>query len=720
MAIISGIKHYNVYLAQSPFTVITDHSALTSLPTNKRYEGRLARWALFLQQYNYTVQAKKGKQNTNADFLSRIHYDTHTLPHTVQQPEVYTQDVAFQTQHTNSQSKCAENERKFTEYTLSYSSAHSPNERSSPEQSNSHSCKQVNSLTRMIQAEADYKSLHATQHLSEILHIGKPTIHELQQSDIVLQKYINYLKNGTIPDDDKTARTIVIESADYILDNGILYHLYYPRGKGHKIDRVVRQLVVPQTLKHDVLLSYHDAITAGHQGIERTYAIRLKYFWKNMFSDIQTYIRTCEDCQESKRDAHKHPAPLKPLEIEEPFSTLHIDHIGPLPTSKEGYKYCLLVIDRFTKFPECFATKTTDAAETAQILYSQIICRYGFPRKLISDRAQGFMSKLIAELCKIFQITKVNTSSYHPQTNSSAERFNQEIIQHLKMYCSKQQTTWPDLLSSIMLAYRATPAVSSHTYSPYYLLFGREITLALDTALAVSQSLPYSTQGHLSKILQSHETALQVAKENIATAQAKYKKQYDKSCHEPNFHLGQKVWLYCSKVQPGASKKMTRAWTGPFYIVGQYPNYCFKLRKASDKLVKSLIHANRLKVYHDPATRPTTHPSSLHQLNREFNPELVSDQNKSDSNTPVTSSGPPVTTDSTTGDPTQTTREVQRIISSAMVRGQRCYKVKFYGEKNTQWIPASNISEGLIREFHVNKTLTGRKRRRPQRNFKHL
>ena len=231
-----------------------------------------------------------------------------------------------------------------------------------------------------------------------------------------------------------------------------------------RLTRVVRQLVVPQTLKEDVLLSYHDAITAGHQGIERTYhAIRLKYFWKNMFSDKLTseLVKTVKSqgIQESM-DTHKHPAPLKPLEIEEPFSTLHIDHIGPLPTSKEGYKYCPLVIDRFTKFLECFAIKSTDAAETAQILYSQIICRYGFPRKLITDKAQGFMSKLIAELCNIFQITKVNTSSYHPQTNSSAECFNQQIIQHLKMYCSKQQTTWPDLLSSIMLAYRATPVMS--------------------------------------------------------------------------------------------------------------------------------------------------------------------------------------------------------------------------------------------------------------------
>ena len=74
LAIISGICNFHVYLAKSKFTVYTDHAALSSLPINKHYEGRLARWALFLQQYDYTVQAKKGKQNANADFFSRIHY----------------------------------------------------------------------------------------------------------------------------------------------------------------------------------------------------------------------------------------------------------------------------------------------------------------------------------------------------------------------------------------------------------------------------------------------------------------------------------------------------------------------------------------------------------------------------------------------------------------------------------------------------------------------
>ena len=101
---------------------------------------------------------------------------------------------------------------------------------------------------------------------------------------------------------------------------------------------------------------------------------------------------------------------------------------------------------------------------------------------------------------------------------------------------------------------------------------------------------------------------------------------------------------------------MTRLWTGSFYIVEKYPNCCFKLRKASDnKFVKSLVHANRLKVYYHPATRPTTHPSSIQQLNREFNLELVPDQSLSDSDTPVTSSAPPQTTNSTTGAPTHRT-----------------------------------------------------------------
>ena len=702
LAVISGIRHFHVYLAHSKFTVYTDHKALTSLPTNKRYEGRLARWALFLQQYNYNVQAKKGKQNSNADFLSRIHYPqcSHTSELDDESvPEIMSSDHTTTPLQEGNLTTAPPGQ--LTEYTLHYTAHTYHTNQQQP----------INTLTKLVQAENEYHSVKPINFLCQVLQTTETDIQSQQQSDPKLQPLSMYLQNGILPDDPKLARAVVVESADYVLDEGILYHLYYPRGKGHKLDRVVKQLVVPHQLQNDVLRSYHDSITAGHQGLERTYqAVRMKYFWKNMFGDIQTYIKTCEDCQQVKRNYHSHQAPLRPLEIEEPFATLHIDHIGPFPTSSEGYKYCLLVIDRFTKFPECFPTKSTDAVETARIIYQQIICRYGFPRKLLSDRAQGFMSKLIAELCKIFEITKVSTSSYHPQTNATAERFNQQIIQHLKLYCNSKQTTWPNILSSIMLAYRASPAVSSHDFSPYFLLYGREMTLALDTSLIPNPSLPKSTQAHLHQLLTSHEEARKIAKENILRAQAKYSKYYDRSARTPTFQVGQKVWLFCSKILPGTSAKMARSWQGPFYICQKFSNYTFKLRRCDDnKLVKSLCHANRLKPYHDPQTRPTNPPQQLQNLNRNLNAELLPND-QSDSSVRAHSE-----TRSNTDPDMDKGRllTVQKILSSAMVRGKRCYKVKFVEQRNTEWIPATNISEALIQDFHINKTLSGKKRKRP-------
>ena len=60
----------------------------------------------------------------------------------------------------------------------------------------------------------------------------------------------------------------------------------------------------------------------------------------------------------------------------------------------------------------------------ARLLVNEIIARHGASRVLLSDRGTNFLSKLVAEVCKIFQIQKVNTYSYHPQRNGLVKRFN--------------------------------------------------------------------------------------------------------------------------------------------------------------------------------------------------------------------------------------------------------------------------------------------------------
>jgi len=76
LALIEGIKKLQPYLHNRTFTVYTDHSSLRWLMNVKDATGRLARWSLLLQHYDFDTVYPPGKQNGNADGLSRRPYET--------------------------------------------------------------------------------------------------------------------------------------------------------------------------------------------------------------------------------------------------------------------------------------------------------------------------------------------------------------------------------------------------------------------------------------------------------------------------------------------------------------------------------------------------------------------------------------------------------------------------------------------------------------------
>ena len=78
LALVEGIRHHHVYLANHTFTVYTDHAALQYIKNAKNLTGRLARWSILLQSYNFTVAYKEGRKNQNADALSRIEHKPET------------------------------------------------------------------------------------------------------------------------------------------------------------------------------------------------------------------------------------------------------------------------------------------------------------------------------------------------------------------------------------------------------------------------------------------------------------------------------------------------------------------------------------------------------------------------------------------------------------------------------------------------------------------
>ena len=72
LAVVWAVKRFNVYLYGAPFVLQTDHQPLAYLNRAKFTNGRITRWALFLQPYSITIEAIKGSQNVGADYMSRV------------------------------------------------------------------------------------------------------------------------------------------------------------------------------------------------------------------------------------------------------------------------------------------------------------------------------------------------------------------------------------------------------------------------------------------------------------------------------------------------------------------------------------------------------------------------------------------------------------------------------------------------------------------------
>ena len=71
LAAVAAIKEFYPYLYGFSFTLITDHNPLTALKGLKDVGGQLARWMIFLQQFQMKIEYKPGKAHTDADALSR-------------------------------------------------------------------------------------------------------------------------------------------------------------------------------------------------------------------------------------------------------------------------------------------------------------------------------------------------------------------------------------------------------------------------------------------------------------------------------------------------------------------------------------------------------------------------------------------------------------------------------------------------------------------------
>jgi len=243
-------------------------------------------------------------------------------------------------------------------------------------------------------------------------------------------------------------------------------HLYCDTSTG-----LVRPLV-PDSFRTAVFNAVH---SLAHPGIRATKRLTTsRWVWRKMSSDIAALCRDCQDCQRGK--VTKQPA-ASPDPIAVPsrrFSHIHVDLVGPLPTSSAGHNHILTVVDRSTRWLEAIPLSSTTAVACADALVAGWISRFGVPDILTSDRGVQFTSAVWSSLMSRLGVTHNLTTAYHPQANGLVERAHRQLKDALR--CRLAGQDWVNHLPWVLLGLRSAPKEDSGISSAE-LVYGAPLSL---------------------------------------------------------------------------------------------------------------------------------------------------------------------------------------------------------------------------------------------------
>uniref|UniRef100_A0A8K9XER4 Integrase catalytic domain-containing protein n=1 Tax=Oncorhynchus mykiss TaxID=8022 RepID=A0A8K9XER4_ONCMY len=272
-----------------------------------------------------------------------------------------------------------------------------------------------------------------------------------------------------------------------------------------------------------------------------------------------------------------------------------MDLVGPLPKSARGHEYILVVIDYATKFPEAIPLRNMLSKGISKELF-MMFSRVGLPKTILTDQGTPFMSRLMKDLCRLYQVQQICTSIFHPQTDGLCERLNKTIKSMLRRVVSRDGKNWDMLLLHLMFALREVPQASTG-FSPFELLYGRPCQGILDLAKETweTQPCPFrSTIEHIILMRDRLSAVWPIVKEHMEKAQRTQGRAYDKSATPREFTVGEKVMV----LVPTAEHRLLAQWRGPYKVMkrGSPVNYLIKQPDRRKKV--QLYHINLLKTYH--------------------------------------------------------------------------------------------------------------------------
>ena len=456
LAIYFAFKEFGHILwgTPKPVIILTDNKLVTRFFQTKIIPPPLWNACDFVIQLTFTIAHIPDKNNTAADYLSRMEMDpteklvlkiradveTQPIEVNVQSAGVSEEEQVFFTEEDNeTEEQIWERKRqskeglKVTETVI---------------QIDAISENVVDEITNFTQKLRRTNQILLEQSKDPILLQLKAKIQNEEYSEEILQqdiRYRHYLNNL-----DRIVLKEEIVTRKYYDETGqIKYH----------------QILLPKHLLKELLQAIHGT-AHRHLGISKMLQeIRQKYYYPSIAKHVKKWVEGCETCARDKRVPNNIITP-ELLNLPEwdlgPEDAMQIDLLPNLPTSG-GFQTVMTAIDVFSRYLFAYPLTEATATNVAKVLIDIMTKHSYLPTTLITDKGSAFTSTIIAEITQILGITLECATTKHPQTIGKLERTHASLKTNLKMASGEYRRQWHKYLPLAVLNYNTiiTPVMDA-------------------------------------------------------------------------------------------------------------------------------------------------------------------------------------------------------------------------------------------------------------------
>ena len=299
------------------------------------------------------------------------------------------------------------------------------------------------------------------------------------------------------------------------------------------------------------------------------------------------------------------PAPLRHYpDVPAPFERLHLDLIGPMGVSHNGYRYVMTIIDVFTRYLVTVALRSKEATEVARALYNKVVCVHGVPVTIVTDQGTEFVNSVMKELSKELLMQHAKITAFYLSANGVIERANYTIRNILRTLVEGNVSIWDQMLEAATFAYN-TAYHRTIKETPFYILFLRDPRHPY-AMLEIPSKAWYNVDSYkeemaviTKQVCERCRTYLEEGREEM--------ERYQKPSKVKQVKVGDRVFLKHTPKR-NENKKLQPIFDGPYRVIARKSDVVVRVRNlGNNKEVP--VHIDKIKILHEDNVSMSEFPS---------------------------------------------------------------------------------------------------------------